>query len=417
MVGAESIMTFALGFLIASLVALVLAAPLWRRAEKVTRKRLEKSLPLSAEDIAADKDKLRADFALSTRKLELSLEKLRKKTQTQMTSVHQNNGKLVELKSELKNQTDAKTDDEALINELNQRLAHSEAELKRRTDQMDEMKSKLGDLQHVLDRQAGAIQEAASLTEGHRDEIESLKSDVTEKSENVAKQAKSISARDRKLAECGERVATQKLLVAEKTEELEKQLQIVAALQSEIDANKTKLTAKEDQAEALKLARAELETANLKITELNAQITNVSDDYQAHIISDNRENALLRQRIADLVTDVQQMTDAVDLVGKPHSSASVPLSAAAPSRSAAKALSSLIPSMTRAQKASNALPPIELTNNSGAKDKLKQTLPIEALGNGAPDTGPYPGAGEAAIAKQSESLADRIRSLQRGILR
>ena len=78
---AEIIMTFALGFLIAAGIALALAAPLWQRAAAITRKRIRASSPVSIDDFNAASDRMRAEFALSTRKLEMSVESLRRKAQ------------------------------------------------------------------------------------------------------------------------------------------------------------------------------------------------------------------------------------------------------------------------------------------------------------------------------------------------
>ena len=71
----EILMFVALGFLLASLVAVLLAPPLWRRAVRLTTRRLETTMPMSVADIQADKDELRAEFAIKLRQLELSLEK------------------------------------------------------------------------------------------------------------------------------------------------------------------------------------------------------------------------------------------------------------------------------------------------------------------------------------------------------
>jgi len=71
----QILMFVALGFLLASLVAVLLAPPLWRRAVRLTTRRLETTMPMSATDIQADKDELRAEFAIKLRQLELSLQK------------------------------------------------------------------------------------------------------------------------------------------------------------------------------------------------------------------------------------------------------------------------------------------------------------------------------------------------------
>ena len=62
----QSILFFTLGFLCAGFLALMVAPAIWRRAVALTRKRIEASVPLSLTDIQADKDRMRAEFAMST---------------------------------------------------------------------------------------------------------------------------------------------------------------------------------------------------------------------------------------------------------------------------------------------------------------------------------------------------------------
>jgi chromosome segregation ATPase len=67
----EQALFFALGFLLAGLIALAFAPAFWRRALRLTRHRLEAQVPLSVEEILASRDHLRAEFAVERRKLEI----------------------------------------------------------------------------------------------------------------------------------------------------------------------------------------------------------------------------------------------------------------------------------------------------------------------------------------------------------
>ena len=73
----EPIMFFGIGFLVASLFGLVLIPLVHNRAVRLTMRRLEAATPLSMAEIQADKDQLRAEFAMSTRRLELSVEQMK----------------------------------------------------------------------------------------------------------------------------------------------------------------------------------------------------------------------------------------------------------------------------------------------------------------------------------------------------
>jgi hypothetical protein len=72
----EQAMIFALGFMIAGLIALAIAPAFWSRAIRLSTRRLQMQLPLSAEEIRADRDLLRAEFAVERRRLEQKSEAL-----------------------------------------------------------------------------------------------------------------------------------------------------------------------------------------------------------------------------------------------------------------------------------------------------------------------------------------------------
>src|SRR5262245_62552926 len=67
-------MLVALGFLIASLLALLLASAFWSRAVRLTTRRLKESMPVSEPEIKADLDRLRATHAIRVHKLETQLD-------------------------------------------------------------------------------------------------------------------------------------------------------------------------------------------------------------------------------------------------------------------------------------------------------------------------------------------------------
>ena len=73
----ESIMYFGIGFLVATLLGLLFIPLVHNRAARLTTKRLEASTPLSMAEIRADRDHLRAEFAMSNRRLELAIEELK----------------------------------------------------------------------------------------------------------------------------------------------------------------------------------------------------------------------------------------------------------------------------------------------------------------------------------------------------
>jgi chromosome segregation ATPase len=67
-------MLVALGFLIASLLGLLVASAFWSRAVRLTTKRLRQSMPVSEPEIKADRDRLKAEHAIKIHKLTTQLE-------------------------------------------------------------------------------------------------------------------------------------------------------------------------------------------------------------------------------------------------------------------------------------------------------------------------------------------------------
>jgi chromosome segregation ATPase len=119
--GIENIMYLALGLLIASLVALAIMPAVWRRAVRLTKKRIEAATPITMAEFRADKDQLRAEFALSTRRLEMNVEALRRRLSEQLRDINRKRNEVGAIKDERETQL-------TQIRELEER----EAELRRR---------------------------------------------------------------------------------------------------------------------------------------------------------------------------------------------------------------------------------------------------------------------------------------------
>src|SRR5437868_10891226 len=124
----EPIMFFAIGFFVASLLGLVLIPLVHNRAVRLTMRRLEAATPLSMAEIQADKDQLRAEFAMSTRRLELSVEQMKSKTTSQLAELGKKTDSINRLKVELGEKTAAIFALEARAKTLKQQLHATEGE-------------------------------------------------------------------------------------------------------------------------------------------------------------------------------------------------------------------------------------------------------------------------------------------------
>ena len=73
----QSVLFFLFGFLAAGFLVLLVAPAVLRRAGELTRKRMEASLPLSMNELQAEKDRARAESAVAIRRLEVGTKKLK----------------------------------------------------------------------------------------------------------------------------------------------------------------------------------------------------------------------------------------------------------------------------------------------------------------------------------------------------
>jgi len=101
----EPIMYVGLGFLAASLLALVTIPLIHSRAVRLTLRRIEAATPLSMAEIQAEKDQLRAEFAMSTRRLEINLQQLTAKTTSQLVELGIKTATINRLEAELVEKT------------------------------------------------------------------------------------------------------------------------------------------------------------------------------------------------------------------------------------------------------------------------------------------------------------------------
>jgi hypothetical protein len=83
----EPIMYFGIGFLFATLIGVAVIPLIHARAVRLTMRRLESSIPQSMAEIQADKDLLRAEFAMSTRRLEIGVEQLKEQSSSQLAEL------------------------------------------------------------------------------------------------------------------------------------------------------------------------------------------------------------------------------------------------------------------------------------------------------------------------------------------
>ncbi|MGW9820076.1 chromosome segregation ATPase [Methylorubrum extorquens] len=83
----ETVMIFGLGFLLASLCALTILPTVSARASRLARRRIEATLPVSVSEVVAERDHLRAEFAVVQRRLERKAEAIAARRHADMAAI------------------------------------------------------------------------------------------------------------------------------------------------------------------------------------------------------------------------------------------------------------------------------------------------------------------------------------------
>ena len=360
----EPIMYLAIGFLVSMLFGLMIVPLVHNRAVRLTTRRLEAATPLSMAEIQADKDQLRAEFAMSARRLEMNVEQLKNKTTSQLAELGKKSDAINRMKIELgeKNATifslearekavkeqlrateeefAAKTEllrsaeqaltdkqaDLAKINhELNDRsmMADSrQVELVAVRTQIEELKGRVGDAEKEFSTtQARLTQERANSEHATRDltearsRVENLSQRVTDLDRQLIVQVKEAEMLGNRVNDLEARLATQGKLLAEREYENNQLRQAnetteraARELREEIAATNGGKSPIVEKLRSEKAAVEEqLRTARDERAKLQRDINAIQQQAESSWQTERMENALLRERINDIAAEVAKL--------------------------------------------------------------------------------------------------------------
>src|ERR1017187_7148335 len=164
----EPIMYFGIGFLVAALLGLMFVPLVHSRAVRLTMRRLEAATPLSIAEIRADKDQLRAEFAMSTRRLELGVETMKAKTTNQLAELGKKTDAINHLKKELGEKTAAIFALETRDKTLRDQLRATEEEFEIKSSSLREAERILADKEAELTKLLGELGERSMMADSQR---------------------------------------------------------------------------------------------------------------------------------------------------------------------------------------------------------------------------------------------------------
>src|ERR1700760_2642446 len=240
----EPIMYLAIGFLVSMLCGLMIVPLVHNRAVRLTMRRLDAATPLSMAEIQADKDQLRAEFAMSTRRLELSVEQMKAKTTSQLAELGKKSDAINRLKVELGEKTAAIFSLEAREKSLKDQLAATESEHSVKIGALREAERMLQEKQSELSKLATDLGERSATADSTRVEAIALRTQVEALKDRV-------SGHEREAQEISDRLSRERKEAAKATAELQEERGKVEKLGDRVAHLERALVAQTTEAEVL----------------------------------------------------------------------------------------------------------------------------------------------------------------------
>jgi len=286
----ESIMYFAIGFCVAGLSVLMVVPLVHGRAVRLTTRQLEGAIPSMAE-ILADKDLQRAEFAMSTRRLEVSLEQLKTKAACQLAELGRKGDAINTLKIEL--------------GALQDQLRTSEENSAIKANGVREAQCALSEKETELAKLTRALEERSVLADSQKVEIVALTGQVQTLKERLAQageEVRAAAARDAAVHDAERTLSEKESELAKLTSTLEERSVLIGSQKAEISALTRQVqTLKERLAQAGEEVSAADARRNTERINLNAA---------AHQLAEERVKfEKFRHRVAELVGQVRAQTN------------------------------------------------------------------------------------------------------------
>src|SRR6266550_5709456 len=287
----ESIMYIGIGFLVAGLLVIGVIPLVHARAVRLTMRRLEADNPLSMAEIAAEKDQLRAEFAMTMSRLEMTVEQLKAKTTNQLAEMGKNSEAIGRIKFELSEKTAALLALEAKERQLSDDLAATQSELADKTAALEQAERGLASTQSELVQVTANFNDSSVAAGGQRVEVVALRAQT----EALKGQVESYEKETKALWDH----------LNGKTAELEAARQQFAEERARADEFANRAGELNRQ---LASQTAESETLAARVQELQRETAAMKRDAENAGSYERMENAVLRERIDEVAAEVARLT-------------------------------------------------------------------------------------------------------------
>src|SRR6202023_1771467 len=167
----EPIMYLAIGFLVSMLLGLMIVPLVHNRAVRLTTRRMEAATPLSMAEIQADKDQLRAEFAMSARRLEMSGDQLKRKATSPLAQLGKKTDAINRMKLELGEKNATIFSLEAREKAVKEQLRATEEEFTAKTAALRDAEQALKDKEKELGKLNSELSSRSMVAESRQVEL------------------------------------------------------------------------------------------------------------------------------------------------------------------------------------------------------------------------------------------------------
>ena len=282
------IMYILLGVFVTLLLMLLVVPMIWRRAVRLTKKKLLAEVPTSYNELQAEKDHIRAEMAVDMRRLEV----ISNRRQDQLA-----------------NQT-------IKIDRLNATLAQRDTMIGRHEEEIEALKTTVLEQQEEAKQISGKLQDTATLLKEARQTIASLETDKVDLNKeiyyletNVDEQKVELAAQMARIENLRDEISSLTGQLTEQTNERSKAESLLAHRTSELDRTKERLTTLQEKVDGLQADLADrdstIDTLTIQVNRANQQSVESGADSNTLLAEAETRRLEAEAKIANLAMQLE----------------------------------------------------------------------------------------------------------------
>jgi chromosome segregation ATPase len=266
-------MLVALGFALAFVIVLLVARGFWSMAMRLGARRQAKHVPMEMLELQADRDRLRAEHAMMSRKLELRLEDIKTRMTEQMAEVSRHRNRVQSMVADLEQRDDLLKTRDREVGALNAQLEVHQADL--------------ASASSLIEKLSTDLREKEALIAQHSVEVQQLSSDLNQKGQLVSNLGSELQV--------ALRVADNKPKSLERAENNENRLMQRVA---ELTSISSQMITQRDSNSLLPFPSANL--SNASAVSASIETPSRQADLEAQLDDTEKEAAAMSQQLKDL---------------------------------------------------------------------------------------------------------------------